>query len=79
MYELVSAIALNIGAGSRVAGLVVKEGSFQLEAVGSDALSALAGLEGSGRFNEAKLRQSVPEAGGVERFSVSGSYVDERK
>jgi hypothetical protein len=79
MYALVAAIATNIGEGSRIIGLVVKEGNFQLEAEGHDALSALGALQGSGDFREVKLHQSVPGPSGIERYSLSGRYADDRR
>jgi hypothetical protein len=69
---------MNAGAGARILDLVVKDGDFQMEAEGRDALATLSLLERSGKFKVVKLHQSIPEKNGMERFSISGSYGNDR-
>lgn len=77
-YAVIAGIAVRLGEGTRILSLVVKDGVFRMEAEGRDALATLALLEGSGDLQGLELHQSVPEKGGMERFSISGSYGHDR-
>ena len=78
MYAVIAGIATRSGEGTRILSLVLEGGAFEMEAEGRDALAALARLEETEGLKGIKLRQSVPMRGGIERFSISGSYGNDR-
>lgn len=79
MYDIISELAFALGDDTKIVDLLVKDGDFQLEARGRDALAALARLERAPHLVEVRLRQAVPDGGGGERFSLSGRYGHDEK
>jgi hypothetical protein len=75
-YELISSIATGAGEGTRILSLALKDGGFEMEAEGRDALATLALLEASPRLGGIKLRRSLRAESGLERFSISGNCGD---
>lgn len=71
-YRLLADIASGAGSGIRVRSLVLEDGSFRIEAEGSDGLTVLKRMRDSGLFDSVELRQSVTEPSGGERYTLSG-------
>jgi hypothetical protein len=77
-YALIAGIATRLGEGTRILSLVLKDGSFEMEAEGGDALATLALLEGTSKLGGLVLRRSLAEKNGLERFFISGKFGDDR-
>jgi hypothetical protein len=71
-YLLISDIVSSIGSDARIIDLNVQGSDFRFEAVSRDALKTIGLLTRSGKFESIELQQSIPDAGGGERFGVSG-------
>lgn len=58
--------------GSWLRSLTIRDGSFQIEAEGGDALAVLATLRASPLFANVSLKQAVPSESRGELFSITG-------
>ena len=75
IYLLLSDLSLVIGQRARIVGMSVRDGSFQLDAVGSDPLELMEDFKRKEVFADITLSQVVPDGtSGRERFSVVGAY-----
>jgi len=72
-YRLLADLASGVGPGVRARSLTLEGVSFRLEAEGSDGLTVLKRMQGSGLFESVELRQSVAAPSGGERFTLWGS------
>jgi hypothetical protein len=77
VYLLLSELSVVLGDHARIQSISIQDDNFQVDALGTNALSLMDGFKARPGFKNMRLAQVVPDPqSGRERFSFSGTFDD---